>query len=69
MPIKYLRVQDLVEQTGLSEETIRSYIRRGLLPAIRMGRDYLIDPKDWQEFLDRRRTDRTIDTGEDGSQS
>jgi excisionase family DNA binding protein len=58
---KYLRVQDLVEETGLNEETIRSYIRRKLLPAIKTGRDYLIDPKDWQEFLDRRRTDRTID--------
>jgi len=58
VPKKYLRVQDLVDQTGLSEETIRSYIRRGLFPAIRMGRDYLIDPDDWQEFLDKRRTDR-----------
>ena len=67
MPIKYLRVQDLVEQTGLSEETIRSYIRRGLFPAIKMGRDYLIDPKDWQEFLNRRRTDRTIDDEESDS--
>jgi excisionase family DNA binding protein len=52
----YLRVQDLVEETGLNEETIRSYIRRKLLPAIRFGRDYLIDPKDWQEFKDKRRT-------------
>ena len=55
---KYLRVQDLVEETGLNEETIRSYIRRKLLPAIRMGRDYLIDPKDWEAFKESRRTDR-----------
>jgi excisionase family DNA binding protein len=56
MPQKYLHVKDLVEETGMSEETIRSYIRRKLLPAIRMGRDYLIDPKDWEEFKRKRRT-------------
>lgn len=56
---KYLRVQDLVDETGLNEETIRSYIRRGLLPATRFGRDYLIEPADWEEFKRRHRTDRT----------
>jgi Helix-turn-helix domain len=56
MSTKYLHVKDLVEETGMSEETIRSYIRRKLLPAIRMGRDYLIDPKDWTEFKNKRRT-------------
>jgi excisionase family DNA binding protein len=58
---KYLRVQDLVDETGLGEETIRSYIRKKQLPAIRMGRDYLIDPADWERFKQERRTDRTDD--------
>lgn len=53
---KYLRVQDIVEETGLSEETIRSYIRRKLLPATRFGRDYLIDPTDWEKFKEKHRT-------------
>ena len=52
----YLRVQDIVKSMGVSEETVRSWIRRKLLPAIRIGRDYFIDPKDFQEFLDKRRT-------------
>jgi excisionase family DNA binding protein len=55
---KYLRVQDLVDETGLGEETIRSYIRKRLLPAIKMGRDYLIDPADWERFKEERRTDK-----------
>jgi excisionase family DNA binding protein len=55
---KYLRVQDLVDETGLGEETIRSYIRKKQLPAIKMGRDYLIDPADWERFKEERRTDR-----------
>jgi excisionase family DNA binding protein len=54
----YLRVQDIVEMLGVNEETVRTWIRQKKLPAIRIGRDYFIDPKDWQEFLDRRRTDR-----------
>ncbi len=58
MPQKYLHVKDLVEETGMSEETIRSYIRRKLLPAIKLGRDYLIDPKEWEEFKNKRRTDK-----------
>jgi len=53
---RYLRVADLVAETGLNEETIRSYIRRKQLPAIKMGRDYLIDPDDWEEFKRKRRT-------------
>jgi excisionase family DNA binding protein len=62
MPKKYLRIRDLVEQTNFHEETIRTWIRQKKLPAIRVGRDYLIDPDDWQKFLDSRRTDRKEDT-------
>jgi excisionase family DNA binding protein len=53
---RYLRVQDLVDETGLNEETIRSYIRKRQLRAIKMGRDYLIDPVDWEEFKRKRQT-------------
>ena len=56
MSKRYLRVQDLVDETGLNEETIRSYIRKRQLRAIKMGRDYLIDPVDWEEFKRKRQT-------------
>jgi excisionase family DNA binding protein len=54
----YLRVQDIVERMKVSEETVRIWIRQKKLPAIRIGRDYFIDPVDFQEFLKRHRTDR-----------
>ena len=54
----YLRVQDIVDQLGVSEETVRIWIRTKRLPAIRIGRDYFIDPADFQEFLKKHRTDR-----------
>ena len=57
----YLRVHDIVEQLGVSEETVRIWIRTKKLPAIRIGRDYLIDPNDYQEFLKKHRTDRKDD--------
>lgn len=54
----YLRVQDIVERMKVSEETVRIWIRTKKLPAIRIGRDYFIDPDEFQEFLKRHRTDR-----------
>src|SRR5438034_2698385 len=60
----YLRVQDIVDRMKVSEETVRIWIRQKKLPAIRIGRDYFIDPADFQEFLKRHRTDRQDDTKE-----
>jgi excisionase family DNA binding protein len=57
----YLRVQDIVERMHVSEETVRIWIRKKLLPAIRIGRDYFIDPDEFEEFLKRHRTDRQDD--------
>ena len=57
----YLRVQDIVEQMHVSEETVRIWIRQKKLAAIRIGRDYFIDPADFREFLKRHRTDRQED--------
>jgi excisionase family DNA binding protein len=59
----YLRVQDIVEKMHVSEETVRIWIRKKQLPAIRIGRDYFIDPNDFEEFLKRHRTDRKPDKG------
>ena len=58
MSKRYLRVQDIVEQLGVNEETVRTWIRQKKLPAIKIGRDYFIDPDDFQKFLNERRTDR-----------
>ena len=58
---KYLRVQDIVEMLGVSEETVRSWIRQGKLIASRAGRDYFIDEKDFEDFMRRTRTDKKDD--------
>jgi excisionase family DNA binding protein len=48
------------------EETVRIWIRQKKLPAIRIGRDYLIDLEDIREFLKKHRTDWQSDTEDDG---
>jgi excisionase family DNA binding protein len=64
----YLRVQDIVDVLGVNEETVRTWIRQKKLPAIRIGRDYFIDPADFKKFLDERRTikRKDEDAGSDG---
>lgn len=37
----------------VTEETVRNWIRQKKLRATRIGRDYFIDPDDFQEFLDK----------------
>ncbi len=50
---KFLRVADILGVLPVSEETVRNWIRQGKLKARKIGRDYFIDPDDFQEFLDR----------------
>lgn len=50
---KFLRVADVLEVLPVSEETVRNWIRQGKLKARRIGRDYFIDPDDFQEFLEK----------------
>jgi excisionase family DNA binding protein len=58
MSDQLLRVQDIVDRMKVNEETVRTWIRQKKLPAIRVGRDYFIEPQDFQEFLRKHRTDR-----------
>jgi len=50
---KFLRVADILEVLPVSEETVRNWIRQGKLKARKIGRDYFIDPDDFQAFLDK----------------
>jgi len=58
MSDQLLRVQDIVDRMKVNEETVRTWIRQKKLPAIRVGRDYFIEPQDFAEFLRKHRTDR-----------
>lgn len=47
-----MTVKQYAEQTGANVEAIRQRIRRGRLPAVKLGRDWLIESS--ETFTDRR---------------
>jgi len=53
----YLTVEQCAERLQVSSETIRSYIntKKNPLPAIRLGREYRINPDDFQKWLNQRK--------------
>ena len=57
MSSRFLSVEEIAKDLGVTEETVRGYIRAGKLTAYKMGRDYKIRPEDYQKFLDKHRTD------------
>ena len=59
---EFLTVDDVAARLGLGARTIRSYIRDGKLPAVRMGKQYRIARADLEAFTghpsDTRKTAR-----------
>jgi excisionase family DNA binding protein len=52
---KLLSLQDVAQQTGMSEATVRRWVRAGQLPAVELGGRYRISQADLQNFLDKHR--------------
>ena len=53
---KFLTVKQVAETLAVSEQTVKSYIRQGELPAFRVGlRGYRISPSDLQAFIEKRK--------------
>jgi excisionase family DNA binding protein len=50
-----LSVNDLEELTGVSRFTWRSYISRGDIPVVRIGRRVLVAETDLNDFIKRHR--------------
>jgi excisionase family DNA binding protein len=48
-------VPDAAEAIGLSPWTIRQYVRRGKIRAVRIGRRVLIEPSELQRLIDEGR--------------
>ena len=48
---RMLKISDILERLPVTEETVRNWIRQKKLRATRIGRDYFIDPDDFEEFL------------------
>jgi excisionase family DNA binding protein len=48
---RFLSTQEVAKILGVRVETVRNYIKRGKLPAVKLGRDYKIAQRDLEEFL------------------
>jgi excisionase family DNA binding protein len=53
---EWLTVEQIAQELGVHPDTIREYIRDGLLTAIQLKRSYRIKREDYEDFLRRRRT-------------
>jgi excisionase family DNA binding protein len=50
-----LNTKQAAETVGLSEWTIRAYIRQGRIPCVKIGRRVLVEPAELQRLVDRGR--------------
>ena len=48
---RYLTTQEVADILQVRVETVRSYIKRGRLPAVKLGRDYRIAAEDVERLL------------------
>jgi excisionase family DNA binding protein len=53
---EWLTVEQIAQELGVHPETIREYIRDGLLKAVQLKRAYRIRRSDYEDFLRRRET-------------
>ena len=61
MAVEYLTVEQIARELGVNEETVLRWIRKRLLKAYKLGRDYRVRREDYQEFLDERYTGKIDD--------
>lgn len=57
----FLSVEEVARRLGLKEETIRTYIREGLLNAYRFGNVLRIRIDDFEKFVQERKIRRDKD--------
>ncbi len=50
--MELLTVKEVAKKLKISEVTVRRWIKKDKLKAIRIGRDYRIKKKNFKEFLD-----------------
>ncbi len=53
--IEWLSVEQIANELGLTEDTIRNYIRTRQLTAYRIGNTYRIKREDLDKFLEKRK--------------
>lgn len=52
---EWLSVEQIAKELGLTEDTIRNYIRTRQLTAYRVGNTYRIKREDFNKFLEKRK--------------
>jgi excisionase family DNA binding protein len=60
--IEWLSVEQIASELGLTEDTIRNYIRTRQLAAYRIGNTYRIKREDFDKFLEKRKISDGSDT-------
>ncbi len=65
MTSRFLSVADVAADLGVTEETVRGYIKAKKLIAHRFGRDYKIEREDYERFLRESRTATNDEEKED----
>lgn len=56
MEEEFLTVEEISKRLKVKDFTVRDWIRKGDLPAYRIGKTYRVLLKDYDEFLKKRRT-------------
>jgi excisionase family DNA binding protein len=65
MPDEWLTAKECADELRVNIDTIRNWINNPdpekRLPAVKAGRDWRIQRKDWEEFLNKRKNIRDED--------
>jgi len=49
--IRWLTVRDVADKSYSGESSVRRWIKKKILRAYKLGRDWKIDPADYEEFM------------------
>ena len=63
---KLLKIEQVAEMFAIQPKTVMSWTRKGLLPAIKIGRTTRYRPEDVKHFIDQNRTKVQEDTNDLG---
>jgi len=58
MVMKFLTVPEIAEMLQMDQRTVRSFIQKGDLTAVKIGAEYRILEDDFIEFINRNKTKR-----------
>ena len=58
----YMNTYHVAKSLGVNVQTVRHYIRQGELRAARVGKRYVVTQEDIDDFLERRKQKRSLDS-------